>query len=508
MSLSLKQIESILFNSGLIKEYVHQGKWYFQLPVEDRTFYHITYDSRQVGAESLFFCKGLSFKQEYLETAILEKGLNYYISENPYDVTADLGIIVTDIREALALLSMAFYDYPQNKLTLIGYTGTKGKTTASYFTKAILDQTTNQRVAMLSTMNTTLDGKTFFKSELTTPESLDLYRMMAEAVTNGMTHMVMEVSSQAYKVKRAYGLVFDIGIFMNISPDHIGPIEHPTFDDYYYCKRQLIKQAKKVVIFKETKDVTLLIETADAYGKPYVTYGHKPDADFYWQPDVDALTFHVSSSNHSQINITGEYRLQLRGDFNKDNALASLIVSNMAGASKQDSAKGLKAAKVPGRMEHVLGTEGEHIYVDYAHNYDSLKNLLSFAEKEYPDGKIITVIGSTGNKGVSRRKDFGKALSELGDTVVLTEDDPQFEDPKKIINEISEAIYNPEVKQFIILDREEAIKKAIDLAAAGDVVILAGKGQDRYQKKNGKDVPYKGDYQVAQDYINEKNKMH
>ena len=166
----------------------------------------------------------------------------------PYEVPAQLGIIVTDIKKAMAVLSMAFYDYPQNKLKLIGFTGTKGKTTAAYFTKYILDVATQQKTALLSTMNSTLDGKTFFKSALTTPESLDLYRMMATAVANGMTHFIMEVSSQAYKTNRVYKLFFDVGIFLNITPDHISPIEHPTFDDYFYCKRQLITHSKVIVL--------------------------------------------------------------------------------------------------------------------------------------------------------------------------------------------------------------------------------------------------------------------
>ena len=141
---------------------------------------------------------------------------------------------------------MEFYGNPQEKLKLLAFTGTKGKTTAAYFAYNILNQ--KHRPAMLSTMNTTLDGKTFFKSALTTPESIDLFDMMAQAVKNGRTHLVMEVSSQAYLVHRVYGLTFDIGVFLNITPDHIGPIEHPTFEDYFYHKRLLMKNSQAVVI--------------------------------------------------------------------------------------------------------------------------------------------------------------------------------------------------------------------------------------------------------------------
>lgn len=242
MSFSLEDIRNLLLKENLLKEFVSPQGWHLYAP-ENRVFKKLSYDSRQVDAETLFFCKGLNFKEEYL-TAAIAQGLNYYVAEEPYENEA-CGIIVTDIRKAMAILSMAFYDYPQNKMLVIGFTGTKGKTTAAYFTKAILDHTTNYKTALFSTMNTTLDGKSFFKSNLTTPESLDLYRMMAEAVENGMTHLVMEVSSQAYKTQRVYGLTLDVGIFLNISPDHISPIEHPTFDDYFYCKRQLILNSKK-----------------------------------------------------------------------------------------------------------------------------------------------------------------------------------------------------------------------------------------------------------------------
>ncbi|MDY5175049.1 Mur ligase family protein, partial [Enterococcus faecium] len=234
MSFSLEDIRHLLLKEHLLKEFVSTKGWHLDVP-EKAEFLQLSYDSRKADASTLFFCKGMNFKEEYLDSAI-EQGIQYYVSEQPYENSA-VGIIVTDIRKAMALLAMAFYDYPQNKLKVIGFTGTKGKTTAAYFTKAILDHTTNKKTALLSTMNTTLDGKTYFKSHLTTPESLDLYRMMAEAVKNGMTHLVMEVSSQAYKTQRVYGLTLDVGIFLNISPDHISPIEHPTFDDYFYCKR-------------------------------------------------------------------------------------------------------------------------------------------------------------------------------------------------------------------------------------------------------------------------------
>ncbi|MEQ2756686.1 Mur ligase family protein, partial [Staphylococcus hominis] len=166
----------------------------------------------------------MNFKKEYLTD--LEAA--FYVSEFDYEVALP-AIIVTDVKRAMALIAASFYDFPQNKLKTLALTGTKGKTTSAYFAKAILDKMNGGKTALLSTAQTTLDGKNYFKSELTTPESLDLLEMMAKALTNGMTHLVMEVLSQAYKIERVYGLTFDVGVFLNISPDHIGPVEHPTF---------------------------------------------------------------------------------------------------------------------------------------------------------------------------------------------------------------------------------------------------------------------------------------
>lgn len=501
MTINLKEIEVLLKNEHLLKEFVTEDGWYFNLPNEDKAITHLSYDSRDISSETLFFCKGLNFKEEYLEKAVAE-GLQFYVSEMPYNVSNTLGIIVTDIRKAMALISMHFYGLPQEKLTLIGYTGTKGKTTAAYFTKFILDEYTNNKTAMFSTMNTTLDGVNYFKSALTTPESLDLYRMMAEAVNNKMSHLIMEVSSQAYKLQRVYGLTFDVGIFLNISPDHISPIEHPTFDDYYYCKRQLIENSKQMVLNTETKDYALLKEMTESLSIPYYSYSSSnPDSDYTWTKEDNSLLDFTVVSKEDTLGINGDYKIKLMGDFNKDNALASLITATITGATSEACHKGLAETLVPGRMEHLKHPNGANIFIDYAHNYLSLKNLLSFAKETHPDGKIITVIGSTGDKAISRRADFGKVLTELTDIAVLTADDPASEDPQKIAEEIGSAITNKNVEQIIIIDREEAINHALNIAGPLDSVILAGKGQDKYQKINGIDTPYLGDFEVAEKFI-------
>ncbi|WP_086314508.1 UDP-N-acetylmuramoyl-L-alanyl-D-glutamate-L-lysine ligase [Enterococcus sp. 7F3_DIV0205] len=505
MTISLETIRECLLEEHLLKEFISAEGWSLSLPIalNDKTFDTLSYDSRTVNTDTLFFCKGLNFKSEYLDKAV-KSGLAVYVAEQPYDVPAALGIIVTDIKKAMAVISMAFYDYPQEKLKLIGFTGTKGKTTAAYFTKFILDQATNKKTAMLSTMNSTLDGKTFFKSHLTTPESLDLYQMMAEAVKNKMTHFIMEVSSQAYKTNRVYGLFFDVGIFLNITPDHISPIEHPTFDDYFYCKRQLIKHSKTMIFNHESDYFQLLKETAELYTVPYIVYGDQSakDTDYIYQtnPD-DSLAFSINTENDT-LAVSGEYHLRLGGDFNKGNALSAVLASALVGATRNDCQQGVKETTVPGRMELLTNKNGAKVYVDYAHNYDSLKNLLTFVKEEHPNGRLLVVIGSTGNKAISRRKDFGTVLSELADVAILTTDDPADENPITICEEIQSYI-STDIPVEIVADRSEAIEIALAMSQTEDAVVLAGKGADLYQKVDGEDTPYEGDFYIAERLIRE-----
>lgn len=499
MTLTLTQIQAILEKENLLREFITPAKWCLTAPFE-KSFQQLSYDSRQVDEDTLFFCKGNNFKQDYLERA-LEQGLAVYIAEQPFEVDAELAIIVHDIRKALAVLSMAFYDYPQKKLKIIGITGTKGKTTTAYFAKKIMDRSNGDKTALFSTLSTSLDGVTFFKSQLTTPESLELYKMMHQAAANGMTHLVMEVSSQAYKVSRVYGLTFDVGIFLNISPDHIGPIEHPTFEDYFYCKRQLIANAKQVVLQNKTDHSDLLLEMAQQLAIPVITYGDM-GADYHVEPLKHPLSFTLQAEQ-DDLGLNGEYALRLAGDFNKENAAAALIASRLVGADPANAKKGLAEALVPGRMNLLIKENGAHIYVDYAHNYLSMKTILAFAKENHPEGTITVVTGSTGNKAESRREGIGQAIGEFADAAILTIDDANFEDPKKIAHEIQAAIQNEHVAVSYIEDRKQAILKALEAAGPDDAVILAGKGTDTYMTLNGKDEAYEGDYVIVENYLNQ-----
>ncbi|GLB46728.1 UDP-N-acetylmuramyl-tripeptide synthetase [Philodulcilactobacillus myokoensis] len=506
--LTVNEIITLLNEHHLLKSY--------HLNNNQKVFKHVTYDSRKATDQTLFFCKG-NFKPQYLTSAI-EKGASGYVSEKHFlNQFNGSEFIVSDVQKAMALLGAAFYGYPQNQMHVIGITGTKGKTTTGYFIRSILQNTTNRKTALFSTIDTFLGNQPNqrFKSQLTTPESLDLFKNMRTAVDNGMTNLVMEVSSQSYKKNRVYGMHYDVGIFLNITPDHIGPNEHPNFADYLHCKEQLLVNSKVCLINAESKHLKDLYFAAKTTSEPSNIYffarqGTKPEypvrVDFQFKSlkdNMNANQIHfVSSSDRipKLKSINGNYKLSMPGDYNESNATAAIVAAGFAGANSQDIYNGLSNVNVPGRMERHFSKSHGTIYVDYAHNYASMHALLGFLKRENQDSNIIVVLGSTGDKGENRRKGFGKALSEYADVAFLTTDDPGDENPMAIDQQIDSYVDHNKVKVNFELDRTKAIQKAITMSNNHDMVVVAGKGRDPYQKVNGKNIPYETD-SVAVDNV-------
>ena len=482
--ITLEKTLDILKNDHNLREIIFHNHYSLDWK-ENPSFSKISFDSREADKSTLFFAKGATFKKEYLEQAI-ENGLTFYVSQVDYELDIP-AIIVTDIKKAMSLIAMEFYGHPENDLKIIAFTGTKGKTTTAYFAYNILKQT--HRPAMLSTMNTTLDGKTFFKSKLTTPESLDLFKMMATAVQNGMTHLIMEVSSQAYLVERVYGLTFDVGAFLNISPDHIGPIEHPTFEDYFYHKRLLMANSKAVVVNAGMDYFDVVAQ--QVANTPHDFYGKGSDNTI---ENGRAFDFDVTGK------LVGHYDIQLIGSFNQENAVAAGLACLRLGTSLADIQKGIAQTSVPGRMEVITQTNGAKVFVDYAHNGDSLEKLLSVVE-EHQKGDLHLILGATGNKGESRRADFARVINAHPNLhVILTADDPNYEDPQAIAEEIASQVTRP---LDIQVDREKAISQAMARTNnETDAVIIAGKGADAYQIVNGERTAYAGDLNIAKNYLN------
>lgn len=484
---------------------------------------YISYDSRDVQTNTLFFCKGAAFRPTYLSMA-KNNGAICYVAEQPYPEGKGMhALIVRDVTKAMALLSAAFYEFPQDDLYVVAFTGTKGKTTSSYFLKGIFDKMNGGKTALFSSVNDVVGPKPedTFKSSLTTPESLDLFRNMRRAVDNGMTHLVMEVSSQAYKKNRVFGLTYDLGFFLNITPDHIGPNEHPNFADYLHCKLQLLVNSRKCIINAETDHFKEVYAAATTTTNPDSIYLFarekfenpelKTPIDFRFasqETDLNETKFKLLcvTPKAKELPIEGDYKLKMIGDFNEINGTAAIIGAGLGGADHKIAAEGIRNVTIPGRMQTELTKNHGLVVVDYAHNEASLKALMHFMTMEFNNPNIIVVVGAPGDKGVSRRPGISRSLNEYAHRVYFTTDDPGFEDSKDIADELDAAIDHDKVKTSIVLDRKEAIKEAISHAKKDDIVLLCGKGADAFQKIRGINTPYPSDVVVARDVIKELEK--
>ncbi|KRN98978.1 UDP-N-acetylmuramoylalanyl-D-glutamate--2,6-diaminopimelate ligase [Companilactobacillus kimchiensis] len=469
---------------------------------------NISYNSKEDQKNGIFFCKGNKFKAEYLDQAI-KNGAQIYVAEKEFSQDVDR-LIVKDASKALALLSAKFYGNPEDDLFIVAFTGTKGKTTTSYFLYDILNRAYPKQVGLFSTVDRIVGPKPEdkFKSDLTTPESMELFRDMRRCVDNGFKYLVMEVSSQAYKKNRVYGLQFDIGGFLNITPDHIGPNEHPTYADYLNCKKQLMINSKINIINRQTNDYDTVYAAAKQTSDDKDIYRFAKDevgdTDFSIRNKESNLndsvfTYTAESDKAEDLQEHGQYTYQLGlvGDFNELNAGAAITAAKIIGIKNEVIVDSLKSAFVPGRMEHINTNSHGTIFVDYAHNYASMNALLSFLKREYPESKVKVVVGSPGDKGVSRRDGFAQVLTELADSAILTTDDPGFEDPAAICKQIDDKIDHTRVEVKTVLDREKAIREMISSSNNDDIVVLAAKGNDAYQKTKGVDVPYASDPVVA-----------
>ncbi|PWG59885.1 UDP-N-acetylmuramoyl-L-alanyl-D-glutamate--2,6-diaminopimelate ligase [Bifidobacterium catulorum] len=508
MTLTLTSAVDLLKKHHLLREIITPTTWTTdpgRLP--DTEFTAVSYDSRSIDGGTLLFCKG-RFKPEYLAKAD-EAGLPCYVAETDYsDATAATGLIVQDVRKAMSLLSAEFYGRPQDSLTVIGVTGTKGKTTTSYFTQAILNAVSHGRAALFSSVDNCLDGRHYEESDLTTPESMDAFRMMRAAVDNGMEYLVMEVSSQAYKVDRVYGLTFDVGAFLNISPDHISPIEHPTFEDYLYCKRQLIANSRRLVLNADAMHADLLREDAAAHGIDVDTFalhgadGSGTPADVTAAPaDADHIDFDITCGKDD----LGRFHLSIDGDFNYANAAAAIAIVRAAGVPIDDAEPlhALESVRIAGRMEQFTDPQSDTLaIVDYAHNYASVTALLDFVDERYGarNPYVTLVTGSAGNKAYDRREEIVKAAQDRIGAFIFTAEDTDTEPFIDICMQMQGYITNRNVASTVISDRTTAITTAVYDARAHqdrfDVILAIGKGDERWIKEHNRHVPFEGDDRV------------
>ena len=503
----------------------------------------ITYDSREVKRDWLFVCKGEHYEARFLHDA-LEQGACAFVFETGFltpdtisgalDSHAALPIEVKDLRAALTIIANQFHDEVWKRITTVGITGTKGKSTTTYYVKSILDTWASAEgrppTGVLSSIDT-FDGVESYESHLTTPEIFELYQHFSNAVNSGISHFVMEVSSQGLKYGRVAGVNFDVGCFLNFGEDHISSIEHVDVEDYLASKLLLFSQCKKAVINTETAEynrvlgaarAALLEESivqidagvhAKADAKTDARAEAKADAkaddklslcvtsvESIREPGLDGLRFTVSDKHSTQT-----FTLGMTGLFNIENALAAIAIARTLGVPEQHISTGLFDARVPGRMEILHAPNGAVILIDYAHNWMSFERLFASVESEYPNTRRTVLFGCPGYKALGRRRELGTLSGRFCEMTYLTEEDPGEEPVLQICEEIAAFVDAEGGAYTIIADRELAIHTALRDALSDEsgntVVMLTGKGRETRQKRGQEYVPVISDLEIVERYL-------
>lgn len=484
----------------------------YDLNGQEETLVHsIMYDSREAVSGGVFICKGVNFSEEYLESA-LKKGCCAYISEVIYQTKEKSGwILVKDIRRVMPILAAKFYgtDKKSRDLHLTGITGTKGKTTTSYYLKAILDCFEKSRnhveTAILSTIEI-YDGKERKPSVLTTPEALELHRHIRNAQDAGISYLTMEVSSQALKYQRIRKVQYDVGIFLNISEDHISPAEHGDFEDYFMSKLSLFKQVDTACINLDC-DYEKRVCQAAHLAKRIVTFGRKEEADIQLMSVrhcENGLSFRVKCDKFDE-----EFHISMQGDFNAENAVAAIAAAYIYEVPVEIIKKALANVKVSGRMEEYKSDDKKiTVIVDYAHNRLSFEKLFDSVFQEHLGENIVTVFGCPGQKAYNRRRELGMIAGLFSNTVYLTADDPGTEPLEKIFEDIRPNVETTGCACICVEDRKEAVFRAMREIKGKTVLLVLGKGNEGHQKIGKAIVPYPTDSELVCMALEEYNCMH
>lgn len=452
----------------------------------DGTVTDIIYDSRKVQKDCLFVCiKGSAADGHQFAAEAAEQGASVLVVSEDVSVPADTTVIkVKDTRYALALLSAAYFDYPAETLKVIGITGTKGKTTTTYMVKSILEGAGYQ-TGLIGTIETII-GDESIPSANTTPESYLVQRYLRKMVDIGCDCCVMEVSSQGLMMHRTAGFLFEIGIFTNIEPDHIGPNEHESFADYLFCKSLLFQQCRLGILNADDAHYKDILKNHTCQVE---TYGFSKEADLYAEdmqlvhkPGYLGVSYHVSGKLDFDVEI------DVPGRFSVYNSLAAIAICRHFDVEINIMKKALKQAKTKGRIEMIKVSDEFTLMIDYAHNAMSLKSLLSTL-REYEPGRLVCLFGCGGNRARSRRFEMGEVSGNMADLTIITSDNPRYEEPQAIIDDIKTGIHKTKGKYIEIIDRKEAIRYAIEHGQPKDVIVLAGKGHEDYQEIKGKKYP-------------------
>ena len=454
----------------------------------DKEITKVIYDSRKIEEGCLFICiKGTNFNgHDFIQEACKKKVACIVLCEDAVlpENTETTIVRVQDTRYAMAFISAAYFDHPAKQLKTIGITGTKGKTTTTYLVKAILEQS-GHKTGLIGTIKT-LIGDMQIKADNTTPESYVLQETFRKMVDAGMDSVVMEVSSQGLMMHRTQGFTFDYGIFTNLYPDHIGPGEHESFEEYMACKGLLFKQCRVGIINTDDKHYN---EVMEGHTCELLTYGMDEGADYR---ATDIKLEHGNGQIGVGFTVSGKTNMQVEiptpGRFSVYNALTAIAICDQFGVDKEMVKKALFDTRVKGRIELIKVSKEFTLMIDYAHNAMALESLLATL-KEYEPNRLVCVFGCGGNRSRQRRFEMGEVSGKLADFTIITSDNPRFENPAMIMDDIETGMKKTTGSYIKIEDRKEAIRYAIVNGQPGDIIVLAGKGHEDYQEIRGIKYP-------------------
>jgi len=442
----------------------------------------LVYDSRKVREGSVFVCisGAVADGHDYIPE-VVKKGAAAVIVEKDVSDQFDITIIrVADTRVALANMSAAYFGYPANEITTIGITGTKGKTTTTYMVRSILEEA-GIKTGLIGTIEAII-GEETIPANNTTPESYIVQEYFRKMVDAGCKCVVMEVSSQALKLHRIAGFTFDFGIFTNIEPDHISPTEHKDFHEYLTCKGKLFRMCKTGIVNIDDAHVWNVLE---GHTCQVETFGFAKEADLR---AVDVKLHKEGGCLGVSYRTTGlmdfDVKINVPGRFNVYNSMTAIAICRHFNIPKETIQSALLNVRVKGRVEPVPISDKFSLMIDYAHNAMSLESLLTTL-REYEPKRLVCLFGCGGNRARSRRFEMGEISSKLADLTVVTSDNPRFEEPQAIMDDIITGVKKGPGKYVAIIDRKEAIRYCIENAKEGDLIVLAGKGHEDYQEIKG-----------------------
>ncbi len=477
----------------------------------DVTVTDVVYDSRKAEKGCLFICiRGNVSDGHSYAGEVAQKGASVLVVEEMPEVPEDITVIrVKDSRYAMACISAAYFGHPAKEMRIIGITGTKGKTTTAYMVKAVLEHAGYQ-VGLIGTIEIII-GQNKIPATHTTPESYLLQKYFRQMADAGCEIVVMEVSSQGLMLHRTAGFQFELGIFTNIEPDHIGPGEHKDFEDYMRCKGLLFRQCKTGIINSDDQHWKHVLE---GHTCQLETIGFGENADIRAE-QVQMISrsgflgssYQVKSRYPFDTSVKGEHtqefgvEIDIPGKFSVYNSLTSIAICRHFRINLGDIKAALGQAKVKGRIEMIKVSDEFTLLIDYAHNAMSLESLLTTL-REYQPKRLVCLFGCGGNRSKLRRYEMGEVSGRLADLTVITSDNPRNEEPQAIIDDIKIGIGKTDGRYVEIPDRREAVAYVIHNGQPGDIIVLAGKGHEDYQEIRGVKYPM-DERDIIQDILKE-----